>query len=60
MNGVFERPTERLVSRWNEMDDTLYKDRSSPNISAIHVTIILAIAAKEKQRSGYWILVMLF
>jgi hypothetical protein len=49
VNGVFERLKGRLVARGNEMDDTLYEDRSSPTISTIHVMMILAIAAKEKR-----------
>ena len=49
MNGVFERLKGRLVARGNEMDDTLYEDRSSPTISTIHVMMILAVAAKERR-----------
>jgi hypothetical protein len=49
VNGAFEKLKGRLVARGNEMDETLYEDRSSPTISTIHVMIILAIAAKEKR-----------
>ena len=49
VNGNFERLKARLVARGNEMDESLYEDRSSPTISTIHVMIILALAAKERR-----------
>lgn len=50
MNGNFERLKARLVARGNEMDETLYKDTSSPTISTVHVMAIMAIAAKVKRK----------
>lgn len=50
INGKFERLKARLVARGNEMDETLYENRSSPTISTIHVMILVAIAAKEKRK----------
>lgn len=50
MNSVFERLKARLVARGNEMDETLYEDRSSPTISTIYVMIILSIAARAKRK----------
>ena len=49
VNGNFERLKARLVARGNEMNESLYEDRSSPTISTIHVMIILALAAKERR-----------
>jgi hypothetical protein len=46
----FERLKARLVAGGNEMDETLYEDRSSPTISTIHVMIMLSIAAKERRK----------
>jgi hypothetical protein len=47
VNGAFERLKARLVARGNEMDATLYEQKSSPTISTVHVMMLLAIAAKN-------------
>lgn len=50
VNGEFERLKARFVARGDQMDETLYDDRSSPAISTIHVMIMIALAAKEKRK----------
>lgn len=44
-----ERLKATLVARGNEMDASLYENRSSPTTSTEHVMMLLAITANEKR-----------